>query len=152
MALPALAASVTQPRQVLLVRHAHAEEPRFDGTDFDRPLSPRGEQDALRTAQAIRAKSLVPTLILASPARRTRQTAEIIARELGTPVGGMQFVESLYNGSSAVLETELRQAAVRVDGLLLLVAHNPGISQLARGLSPGTPSFSPADWRLTTLG
>jgi phosphohistidine phosphatase len=141
------------PRLVLVARHAHADWPAWQGRDFDRPLTPRGEEDAARTAEALREAGHRPGLVLVSPALRTRQTAGIIARRLGLAEGVLRPVDSLYNASPAVLEAELRQAAQETDGLLMLVAHNPGVSQLARSLSgdPAEPAFSPADWRLLPL-
>lgn len=149
-----MAAAVTgAAHRVVVARHAHAEWPGFQGSDFDRPLTPRGEQDAARSGAAMRAAGLVPVLALASPALRTSQTARIIARELKLPAEALRFVEPLYNASPCVLEAQLREAAQHTDGLLLLVAHNPGVSQLACALGDGTPTaaFAPAEWRVLTL-
>lgn len=138
--------------QVLLARHAHADWPGYQGRDFDRPLTPRGEQDAQQAGAAMRIAGHVPVLLLASPARRTRQTAEIIAQELALPATAIHFEEALYNASAAVLEAQLRQAAEQRHGLLLLVAHNPGISQLAQQLAGDAAlHFAPADWRALPL-
>lgn len=132
---------------VLLVRHAHAEWPLYSGRDFDRPLTPRGEEDAGTTARSIREAGHRPTLILASPSRRTRQTAEIIASVLSLGGDALRFVDALYNARAAVLEAELRRVAVE-PATVLLVAHNPGISDLARTLAgdPGRAPFAPAGW------
>lgn len=141
--------SDTSARQVILVRHAHADWPDYHGCDFDRPLTPRGEADATATARAIRAAGLKPAILLASPALRTRQTAAIIAAELGLPDTAIQLVDSLYNGSADTLEAELRRATATNEPVML-VAHNPGISELGRQMAkdPAFAHFSPADWRL----
>lgn len=153
MALSALASAVT-PRHasVLLVRHAHAEWPAWRGRDFDRPLTPRGERDAAATGIAIREAGLAPATVLASPARRTRQTAEIILRELGVSEANLVLVEDLYNATADKLLEELRKAAT-VPGPTMLVAHNPGISDLGRELDGNAraAAFAPADWRLLLL-
>jgi phosphohistidine phosphatase len=140
------------PPLVVLVRHAHAQWPLYSGRDFDRPLTPRGEEDARVAAQAIRAADLVPTLILSSPARRTRQTADILARVLGLQGGQLLFVDALYNARPATLEAELRRVARRGTASVL-VAHNPGISDLARQMSgdPQRPDFSPGGWACLVL-
>jgi phosphohistidine phosphatase len=142
-----------QPTQVILVRHAHAEWPGYDGRDFDRPLTPRGEKDAHATGRAIGADGHHPSLILASPALRTRQTAQIICGELALSSGVLCFVDSLYNAASPTLATELRKHTLQADGTLMLVAHNPGISDLARRLAGDDQyvGFAPADWRLLPL-
>lgn len=134
--------------QVILVRHAHADWPDYRGTDFDRPLTPRGRQDAVHAASAIRTAGVRPATLLVSPALRTSQTATIIARELGIPAAAIHHVDNLYNASARTLEAELRKAAIRSTPVML-VAHNPGISELGQLLAgdPATPPFSPADWR-----
>ncbi len=143
---------MSHSREVLLVRHAHAEWPQYTGADFDRPLTARGLEDAARTGAAIAAAGHRPARLLASPARRTRQTAALIAAELGLPENAIHYVESLYNASAHTLEVELRLAAAP-GGLTLLVAHNPGVSELARQLSGDRHAvpFSPAAWRHLTL-
>lgn len=140
-------------RHVLIARHAHAEWPSWQGRDIDRPLTPRGEQDAARAGAAIRTAGYVPALVLVSPALRTRMTADIIARELGLAQHALRRVEALYNATARVLEAELREAVQEVEGLVMLVAHNPAVSHLARALSsdPAAPPFAPADWRLLPL-
>jgi phosphohistidine phosphatase len=134
-------------RRITLVRHAHAQWPAWSGRDFDRPLTARGLDEALATGRQIRAAGQIPELILASPARRTLQTAQIIATELGLPDSALQLIEPMYNASAAVLEKVLRGAGPATSHVLL-VAHNPGISELARRLrnDPRLPFFSPAQW------
>lgn len=140
-------------RQALIARHAHADWPAFPGSDFDRPLTPRGETDARQAAAAMRAAGHVPSLLLVSPARRTRQTARIFVDELRLPATSIRLIDELYNASAAMLEAQLRQALGQQDGLLLLLAHNPGISQLAQQLTSDRARvhFAPADWRLVTI-
>lgn len=145
--------AAAQPSQVILVRHAHAEWPGYEGRDFDRPLTPRGEKDAHAAGRAIGDGGHRPGLILASPALRTRQTAQIICGELALPSGVLCFVDTLYNATSPALATELRRHALQADGTLMLVAHNPGISNLARRLAGDEKyvGFAPADWRVLPL-
>jgi phosphohistidine phosphatase len=136
-----------RPREVILVRHAHAEWPAYSGRDFDRPLTAQGLTDARASAAAIRAASLQPELLIASPAIRTAQTAEIIAAALDLPAPAVTFVEALYNAPPDVLDTELRRA-FRSNPRVILVAHNPGISELARSLSGNATMapFRPGQW------
>jgi phosphohistidine phosphatase len=138
--------------QVILIRHAHAEWPRFHGPDFDRPLTERGFAEARASARAINDAGHRPTLVVASPACRTRQTAELLAEEFQLPNDALYIVEALYNAGPATLEEELRKLA-RPAGLTMLVAHNPGISNLARALANDTTEtmLRTAEWRLLSL-
>jgi phosphohistidine phosphatase len=135
------------PAHIILVRHAHAEWPNYVGRDFDRPLTPRGEQEARSSARAIALANTVPDLILASPARRTRQTAEILAQEFQLDSDSLRCVDALYNASASTLTAVLQRAASEA-GVLALVAHNPGISDLARSLSRESTraAFAPGEW------
>jgi phosphohistidine phosphatase len=132
----------------ILVRHAHAQWPDYQGQDFSRPLTDRGIAQAHATGLALRTAGLAPRRILASAARRTEQTARILLAELQLPLSSLQLLDSLYNASAAALAAAL-QAALQQGPPVLLVAHNPGISELARLLSgnPSPASFRPAEWR-----
>jgi phosphohistidine phosphatase len=134
-------------QNAILVRHANAEWPHYVGTDFDRPLTPQGLADAGSTASAIRDAGHRPGLLLASPAKRTMQTAGVIARTLGLPDKTVVPVGDLYNAGAETLHVELRKAFLSAD-TVMLVAHNPGISELARMLTgnPGFAAFRPAHW------
>jgi probable phosphoglycerate mutase len=75
-----------------LLRHGqteHTPERRFSGRN-DLPLSRTGRAEA--EAAAARAAELGIEVIVASPLRRTRETAEIVAARLGLPV---EFDEDL---------------------------------------------------------
>ncbi|MDH3511983.1 MAG: histidine phosphatase family protein [Gammaproteobacteria bacterium] len=70
-------------KRLTLLRHAKSSwnNPSLD--DRDRPLNKRGERDAPMMGQRLLKKSTRPSLILTSPAKRARQTARLIAREIG---------------------------------------------------------------------
>jgi len=69
----------------VLVRHAHAgSKKRWPGSDEDRPLSRRGEEQA-RDLAALLAR-LGVTRLLSSPALRCRDTLQPASEELWVPV------------------------------------------------------------------
>lgn len=77
-----------------------------------------------------------PDLVLCSPSVRTRQTLERIARGLpdGTPV---ELEDELYAASAQTLLERLRLLPEGI-GAVLVIAHNPGLHDLARLLAgPG---------------
>lgn len=87
------------------------------------------------------ASGLVFDLALVSPARRARDTLDMILRELPqTPPCKLEA--SLYN---AGVDT-LRDLLAQTDGwvkTLLIVGHNPGIGEFARFLVRGGESAMP---------
>ncbi len=126
-----------------LMRHAKSDWHANARDDFSRPLNARGQRDARRMGAWLREEGLVPDRILASPARRARQTAEAVATAVGLPVDAIHYHDPLYLAGRAALLAALQQEAPACSRLLL-VAHNPGLDELATWLAaaplPGTPS------------
>jgi len=117
-------------RRLTLVRHAKAStEPRGGSRDFERPLAPRGEQDAARMGERLARAGVMPDRIVASTARRAAQTADAVARAIGYPTRDIERNDAVYMASRRELveRVEATDASVRH---LLLVGHNPGMSEL----------------------
>lgn len=109
-----------------LLRHADAEGVRT--TDAARELTPGGQRQAKTVATYCRRMGLRPELILASPFRRTVQTAEAVAGALEDMT--MQSEPFLASGMDP--ETALKElAAYGWAHSLMLVGHQPDIGQLA---------------------
>jgi phosphohistidine phosphatase len=83
-----------------------------------------------------------PSLIISSPAVRAWRTAKIIAKEIGYPAEFLQREESLYLASL----DELLDAVVAQDNgfhSLMVVGHNPGMTDFANFLVPGLTNNLP---------
>jgi phosphohistidine phosphatase len=129
---------VTQ-RRVILLRHGHAEESR---DDFARPLSDTGRAAAERAGSAIERAGWCPDRVLTSPAPRARETAEIAARACGF-AGSIASNRDLYLASGARYLAALRDLSAGASSVLL-VGHNPGLSELARTLCRHPGELAPA--------
>src|SRR3546814_14051373 len=70
-------------RELILLRHAHAEPPAAGQSDLDRPLSAEGNAEAEAAGRWLREQRLVPDLALCSPSRRTRETLESVLGQVG---------------------------------------------------------------------
>jgi len=120
-------------RELVLLRHAHAESTVPGVDDFDRPLSREGLAEAEAAGAWLKKNSWAPDLIVCSPARRTRETLEQVLMATG-------YVEQrqdgrIYNATSGTLmqvADEHREA-----GRVLLIGHNPGLEQLMALLTSG---------------
>ena len=124
-------------KTILLMRHAKAEAGVPGQRDFDRPLAARGNEDALRMGRVLAKLGVVPDAIVASPAARAKETAEAAARAM--KFGGRIHLErALYNASGDVWLAALR-ALPPVAGSALVVAHSPGIAEVAALLSGASP-------------
>ena len=120
-------------RTLILLRHAAAESPGLDGQDYDRGLTPAGRAEAEAAGRRLAALNLQPQLLLTSPARRTRATTDIVARCLGLAAAGVREDATLYLAAVPALRAVIARTAAAV-GCLLLVGHNPGLSELATAL------------------
>ena len=120
-------------RELILLRHAHAEAAGSGQADLDRPLSPEGLAEAEAAGRWLRDKGLMPDRVLCSPARRTRETLEAVLGAVGYV--DQRLEPSIYEATPGTL-MELADAH-RDAGRLLLVGHNPGFEQLAALLHSG---------------
>lgn len=123
-----------QTKRLSLVRHANAEQDS-DVRDFERPLSRKGRGEAEDMARRFLDRALVPDLIMASAAARTRETAEIFGRILNVPPRLLQAEDSLYLADGDHILACIRAMGPRV-GHLMVIGHNPGISAAAISLAP----------------
>lgn len=125
-------------RRLTLIRHATADQDA-SVRDFERPLTRKGHSEAQEIAKRLHERGLVPDLILASSATRTRETAEIFAKALGVVARLLQPDDSLYLADGEHILSTIRAVGPRV-GHLMVVGHNPGISAAAIALAPETVS------------
>lgn len=124
--------SATKNRYLFLLRHAKAVPSGKEDADFERPLNERGLVDARKMAALFEDQGFGPESILCSPALRTRQTVEPLLPLLdGTEP---DYPDDLYLIEAPRLLKRLRETPSRVH-TLLVVAHNPGIEELALVLS-----------------
>jgi len=124
-------------KRLLLLRHANAE-PAVPGTDdIDRHLSVRGRAEALDAANRIARAGLRCDALLVSPALRARETATIIAAELDLPLR-LTIDPELYPGDPAALLQSVSRCPAS-HATVMIVGHNPGISELAQRFQQTPP-------------
>jgi len=120
-------------REIILLRHAHADPASTGQNDMDRPLSPEGLAEAEAAGRWLRERGLVPDRVLCSPSRRTRETLEAVLGAVGYV--DQRLEPSIYEATPGTL-MELADGHQDVERLLL-VGHNPGFEQLAALLHSG---------------
>jgi phosphohistidine phosphatase len=118
-------------RTLVLLRHAKAANPDDYPTDFERPLAPRGRRDAAAAGEWLRSAGHVPDAALCSAALRTRETLAALHFE-DAPVVHERRV---YAGSAKDVLELVRQTGPDV-ATLLVVGHNPTISEISDVLAP----------------
>jgi phosphohistidine phosphatase len=120
-------------KRLTLMRHGNAKWKNPEVPDFERPLNRRGTGECEAMARRLIELALVPTLILTSPSTRTRQSADIVARELGLSARHVRSEESLYLARADDILKAIRATGPRVPHLMV-VGHNPGISKAGTDL------------------
>lgn len=114
--------------ELYLLRHGIAEDGKPGGLDADRALVPEGEAKLREVLRVARRSGVSPELILSSPYKRARQTADIAARELGYK-GEIEETEALTPmGDPASVWREIR--ALKMPESVLLASHEPLVGQL----------------------
>ena len=118
-------------KTLYVARHAKSSWNNTTLSDFERPLNRRGERDAPRMAALLQSKGICPDLILSSPAKRARTTAEYYHKALG---GVLRFDTRIYEASVMTLLYLVQETLEEVD-TLMIVGHNPGLTALNDMLS-----------------
>ena len=117
---------------LFLLRHAKAVAQHADG-DRARALSDVGRDSASTIAAAIAERHMAPSLVLCSDSARTRETLDIVLPAL-KPKPEIVYEEALYLADAKQLLQRLRRIPDSVRSVML-VAHNPGLQELAVLLS-----------------
>jgi phosphohistidine phosphatase len=121
-------------RLLFICRHAETNDPFLLQPDFERELTPGGVHQAMQTGRWLREKFSKVDAILASPAKRTAATARLLADKLYFDEENIRYDAILYNAREAQLVQSLSELPDEVKSVLL-VAHNPGVTRLARALT-----------------
>lgn len=119
--------------ELILWRHADAET---SVPDEDRKLTAKGEKQAERVAAWLKENLPKDTVVLASPARRARDTAQALTKK---------FDISGDIGTSANAQAVLKAAGwPRGERTVVVVGHQPILGQAAALALTGKAS----DWRM----
>lgn len=116
-----------------LLRHAKSswEDPALE--DLDRPLSPRGKRASQLIAEHLHRSGVAPALVLCSSSLRTRETLAAIVPVLEGDAE-VRIEGALYAAGVDELLARL-QAVPESAPSVMLIAHNPGLQQLALSLA-----------------
>jgi len=115
-------------RNLYLLRHAKSSWKDTSLADFERPLKGRGREAAEQIGVFLASKKVNISALIVSPAVRTRQTIDIVLRQVALGVEP-RFDQRIYEASLSTLVQVVseieddRQTA-------MLVGHNPGMEEL----------------------
>lgn len=116
-------------KTLYLVRHAKSSWSQTELPDFDRPLNDRGNRDKKTMGNRLAEQKVEIDLVLSSSAKRTIQTTHGLAKELDINSDIITFLDELYHSNIPTLLETICSAPNCVNKLMV-VAHNPGVSNL----------------------
>ena len=121
-------------KQLILIRHAKAEDAqRSRKPDRERALTERGSSDALRMALWLAEHIPHVDAIVTSPARRTLETAHVVASVWHSVPPPIIEEPTLYMPSLEEILTVVKTLDSQWKRVVL-VGHNPSISELRDAL------------------
>jgi phosphohistidine phosphatase len=120
-------------RNLHLLRHAKSDWDDPSMADIDRPLASRGRKAARAIGRHLKKSSIKPELILCSPARRARQTLELMV-EAYEAMPKIKFEAWLYAASLNSLLVNMRKLPPETASVMV-IGHNPGLEELATTLA-----------------
>jgi phosphohistidine phosphatase len=123
------------PLQLLLLRHAEAEEKKSGMVDFDRELTPKGVNQCLSLGEQLKKNNINPDYIISSPSARTKLTAKFVFQSWGIKADQIQFDDSIYHGDETRL-LEIIHDLKPDHQCVVFIGHNPTITGLAGRLVP----------------
>jgi len=119
-------------KTLYIMRHADKDTSNPNIDDYDIQVTPKGLKDVENVSKKLKEKNVLPDLLVASPALRTKQTAEIVAKELGY-TKSIMYNEVLFQ---AFVNELIESITYTFDDVntLMIVGHNPSLTALGVSL------------------
>jgi len=111
--------------EIYILRHGIAEDDNAGG-DAQRALTDEGRRKLRRVLERAEKAKVEPSLILSSPYKRARQTAELAAEVLGYEKKIVDTETLVPEGSPAALWEDIR--ARKQENAILIAGHEPMLS------------------------
>lgn len=119
---------------LFIIRHAKAEDRAMFMADHDRELTPEGIMAAARMGRYLHEKNIHPDVILSSTAPRAKDTAKVIAEQIGFDPAQVQLEASLYDGGPKAYLAAINALPGSTKSAMI-VGHNPDVSYFGEFLT-----------------
>ena len=120
-------------KELFIIRHAKSSWENNQLTDFERPLNPRGKEDAPIMGIALKKIGFKPDLIVSSSATRAYSTAVLIANQLDYDHSLIEKNNSLYEASTHSVFKIINSLNDKFSRVFLF-GHNPTFTMLIEKL------------------
>ena len=112
-------------KEIILMRHSKSSWKDKDLQDFERPLNKRGKKNAPKMGKVLKHNGIFPGRIFSSSAKRTRLTAQAVAKVLDFKEDVI-YMDELYMAEPEVYMQILQNQPDEFESIMF-VGHNPGI-------------------------
>ena len=129
-------------KTLTVLRHAKSSWKYASLADSERPLNKRGKRDAPVMGERLARTGIRPSLIVSSPAVRAWTTAKIIAEAISYPREFLQRDQRLYLAGMRTIIDVVAEQDLGFNSIMI-VGHNPGLTDFANYLVPGLTSNVP---------
>lgn len=121
-------------KQLMILRHAKSDWGNEGLRDIDRHLNERGYLNAYLMSQWFADNHPAPELIISSTATRALNTALIFSRTLKLEIERFVLTPAIYEARRDSLKEIIATQDDQVNNILM-VGHNPGLTDLCNALS-----------------
>ncbi len=120
-------------KSVILIRHVKSDHSNMLA-DIDRPIRNDRKEDAKEVAKDIKKRGDSPQHLICSPAKRTLQTASLLAHSWDYPEKKIAIAESLYECTANDILNLIKNTDEKFD-TIAIVCHNPAITDFVNQYS-----------------
>jgi phosphohistidine phosphatase len=130
-------------KKLILIRHARAEDPVPEFTDFERSLTLKGKTISRLMARKLIEKENSPGIMISSSAFRALETAYIFAEEFGIDPAMVKINSSFYYKMNIQFLSEVLSVTSDENNVMMLFGHNPSLTEIADRLCTKGCDFIP---------
>lgn len=120
-------------KKIYLIRHAKSSWDEPNLSDFDRGLNARGKRDIPKMAERLKDADILPDLVVSSPAKRAKKTAQKISKIIGYDKENIFYEDSLYESGFDTYLHVIQNIDDKHQNIFLF-AHNMTITDTAERL------------------
>lgn len=116
-------------KTIYLARHAKSSWSSIATSDFNRPLSKRGQSDSVKIGEELKQLNWLPGKLIASPAIRVKQTCKTYCEILDYPLDNVEWNSEIYAAHTITLLQILASLNETINSVML-IGHNPAMEDL----------------------
>ncbi|MFL2822695.1 MAG: SixA phosphatase family protein [Paracoccaceae bacterium] len=121
-------------KQITIIRHGDSSFVKNNDRDWFRPLSQEGKKECIELAEYLSQNKMLPEKIICSDAKRTIHTSNIILEKTGWDSKLLYLDNNLYQANLEFLYELISKQSDSIEKIML-IGHNPGISNLCSKLN-----------------